>query len=229
FPCVQSRLTHDELADLLYDAWCGGIRFWDTAARYGTYSHVGHALKRVPREQVVVTAKFHEPDAAAARREVERALRELDTPYLDVMLLHEVDSAEEWEERQPALQVLYEARDAGRIRAIGLSTHCIDLLEMVVGDPRLQVIFTNVNHAGIHMDADLRHYLAALQKAYDAGQGVYVHKTLGEGALGATAAAAIQHNLSLPCVHSVCVGLTSREELQVVLQAARQAQPNYPT
>ena len=137
------------------------------------------------------------------------------------MLMHEVDSAHEMEERQGALEALEEARGAGSIRAIGLSTHSIDLLEQAVRDPRLDVLFTNLNHAGIHMDADIKHYLAALEIGHAAGQGIYVHKTLGEGALGAQAASAIAHNLSLSCVDSVCVGMKNREELEIAVQAER--------
>ncbi|HEY4002773.1 MAG TPA: aldo/keto reductase [Candidatus Xenobia bacterium] len=220
FPARQAALPVETLADLLVRGWEAGIRFWDTADRYGTYPHVSAALRRLPRQDVVVATKFHHPTRPEAEAALERALAELDTPYLDIVLMHEVDSLDEWEERQPALRVLHEAKADGRVRAVGLSTHSIDLLEFAAARPELDVLFTNLNHAHVHMDADIKHYLAALRRGAASGQGVYVHKTLGEGALANDVPRAIQHNLSLDCVHSVCVGLCSTEELDATLAAA---------
>ncbi len=221
YPTVQSLMPVEALADLLVDAWEQGIRFWDTALKYDTHRHVAAALKRVPRADVVVATKIRQETHEEAGQALERCFRELDTPYIDIVLMHEVDSVENLAERAPAWQVLKAAKQAGRVRAIGLSTHSIDLLEHAAGLPELDVLFTNLNFAHVHMDADIRHYLAALRRAFAAGQGVYVHKTLGEGALRDQVERAVHHNLSLDCVHAVCVGLKNHIELEETLKAAR--------
>ena len=59
-------------------------------------------------------------------------------------------------------------------------------------------------------------YCAAHQK----GQGIYVHKTLGEGRLANRKEEALRFNLGLPFVHSVCVGLNSERELEEIVSLA---------
>src|SRR2546430_19512 len=54
---AQTALGHDELVDLLVYAYERGITFWDSADQYGSHPHVRDALRRVPRERVVVTTK----------------------------------------------------------------------------------------------------------------------------------------------------------------------------
>ncbi|MCA9792448.1 MAG: aldo/keto reductase, partial [Candidatus Eremiobacteraeota bacterium] len=175
---MQGRQAPQEYAEVLVRAFELGIRFWDTALLYGTHPHVRAALGRVDRRLVVVSSKTHAAQAERARADVGRCLDEMGLERLDIALMHEVDSLEQLEQRQPALAELERLRDQGKIAVVGLSTHSIDVLERVCGDLRYGCVFTNYNLANLHMDASMEDYEKALERAYASGQGVYVHKTL---------------------------------------------------
>jgi aryl-alcohol dehydrogenase-like predicted oxidoreductase len=210
---AQSKLPVDALGSLLVQAHGLGVTFWDTADNYNTHAHVAWALSRLPRHEVVITSKTHDVTAQAARQSLTQTLRELNTDYLDVMLLHEPDSPEEFEERLPALREFHKAKQEGLIRAVGLSTHAILTLEHVAGNPEIEMILTNFNFAEDHMDAGIEHYRKAMQQAHAAGQGVVAMKTLGEGRLADRKQESITYSLSQPFIHSVVVGMMNAAEL----------------
>jgi aryl-alcohol dehydrogenase-like predicted oxidoreductase len=214
---VQARSPLQVYAGVLRRAFELGVTFWDTAARYGTHVHVREALREVPRARVTLASKLLSVSAAEARAGVERALQEMGLERLDVVLMHEVDSLDDLRARRGALLELHRCRAEGLVGAVGLSTHAIEVLERAAGDPEIQVLFTNYNVAGLHMDASMGDYERALQRAFDGGQGVYVHKTLAEGRLAHRLEEALAHNLSRPFVHSVCVGFTSVAEVEQVV------------
>ena len=106
----------------------GGINFLDSAVFYG-HGHseelIGQAIKGYDREKLVLSTKqvagrlTHE----TARETVESCLKRLDTDYIDVFLVHwpnpNVDIAENMEE-------LTKLKDAGLIRAIGVSNYTLE-------------------------------------------------------------------------------------------------------
>ena len=87
------------LADLMQAAYDQGITFWDCADQYGTHPHVKEALKRVPREKVAILTKTHASTEKEARADLDRFRRELDTDYLDILLLHCMTDGD-WPEQQ---------------------------------------------------------------------------------------------------------------------------------
>ena len=209
---MQGRLPPAEVADFLVHAFERGVTWWDTSDDYGSQPHVRAACARVGRSRVQITTKSHAPDAATLRSSLDASLRELGTDYVDIFLLHEVDSPHDLVRRDSAIHALTDLRKEGRARLVGLSTHNIDVLERVAGDARFDVVLTNYNMAGVHMDADHGDYARALQRAFEAGQGVAVMKTLGEGILAPRYSEAVRHNLALDFVHGVLVGVKSLEE-----------------
>lgn len=209
---MQGRLSHDRVADFLEAAFERGVTWWDTSDDYGSQPHVRAACARIGRERVQITTKSHAADEPTLTASLDASLRQLGTDYVDVFLLHEIDSPDELARRASAVDGLGRLRASGRARLVGLSTHSIDVLEMVAGDLRFDVLLTNYNVAGVHMDADPRDYARALRRAFEAGQGVAVMKTLGEGVLAPRYSEAVRHNLALDFVHGVLIGVTSLEE-----------------
>lgn len=204
---AQSKLAVETFGAALVRGFELGVNFWDTSDNYNTHRHIAWALREVGRENVVVTTKTYARNAESARRSVERALADLETDHLDIMLLHEPDSPEELESRWEALLALQEAKREGLVRAVGLSTHAILTLEAVAGMPEIDMILTNFNFANEHMDANIKDYRAAMQQAAASGQGVVAMKTLGEGKLAHRRHEAIPYNLAQPFIHSVVVGM----------------------
>lgn len=222
FDCesAQSKQAVERYGSVLLHAHARGITFWDTSDNYGTHAHVAWALRQVPRAAVQLTSKTYAETADDARRSLERSLGELGTDYLDVFLLHEPDSPEEYAARRGARDALLRAKEEGLIRAFGLSTHAILTLEHVAGDPEIDAILTNFNFAEVHMDAGLPDYTRALEAAHAAGQGVITMKTLGEGKLADRRHEAIPYNLTRPFIHAVVVGMMNEAEIDDTLAIA---------
>lgn len=115
-----------------------GYRHIDTAQMYGNEAEVGKAWRAsgIAREELFITSKLnnpnHEPDAA--RASFEQTLRDLQTDYVDLFLIHwpmpnsyGADYAATW-------RVLEEFYKQGRARAIGLSNFYIEHLEKLIPD-----------------------------------------------------------------------------------------------
>ena len=102
------------------DAIHAGYRLIDTAAVYGNEEAVGRAVRRcgVLREELFLTSKLWVQDAGyeAAKKAIDHSLRNLQTDYLDLYLIHRP-----FGDYYGAWRAMEEAYDAGKIRAIGLS------------------------------------------------------------------------------------------------------------
>ncbi|KAI0545926.1 Aldo/keto reductase [Xylaria curta] len=82
----------DEQEHSVYTALKCGYRHIDTAHNYGTERQVGRGIKRsgVPRDQIFLTTKLwcnsHHPDDVEPA--LDASLRDLDTDYVDLYLMH---------------------------------------------------------------------------------------------------------------------------------------------
>ena len=110
-------LTPDEAETSCVSALQDGYRLIDTANAYVNEKAVGRAMKKsgLQREEIFLETKlwpsfYEQPDA------VDRTLARLDTPYIDLLLIH-----------QPAgnyvagYRLMEKAYKEGKVRAIGLS------------------------------------------------------------------------------------------------------------
>ena len=74
------------------DAVYAGYRLIDTAAVYGNEAAVGRAVHRcgVAREELFLTSKLWVQDAGydAAKKAIDASLKNLQTDYLDLYLIH---------------------------------------------------------------------------------------------------------------------------------------------
>ncbi|MBO1052852.1 MAG: aldo/keto reductase [Dolichospermum sp. DET50] len=67
-----------------------GIRYFDTAASYGSSEiYLGKVLPSY-RSQIFLASKTYEKDRDAVWRELERSLKRLNTDYLDLWQLHSI-------------------------------------------------------------------------------------------------------------------------------------------
>jgi len=162
--CRQALMSKQELADLLLYVFDRGITFWDSAVHYGTHGHVRCALRQVQRDRVSIATKLIVSTAKEAEKGVSAALREINTDYIDMCLLHAVHTRGELERCRGALEKLILLRDKGLIRAVGVSCHGVAALEAARDCPGVEVVWCRINHAGLHMDGPrrLRHIVAAL-------------------------------------------------------------------
>jgi predicted aldo/keto reductase-like oxidoreductase len=202
-----------------------GLTFWDTADGYGSHPHLAKALEYIPREKVVIMTKSQSKTAAAMRADIERFRKELNTDYIDLLMLHAVRE-EDWpEQRAGAMEVVNEYKQKGIVRSRGISCHTLPALRRVHKQDYIDVDLARINPVGAKMDADPATVVEELAKIKAAGKGVIGMKILGEGALRNRVDYALQHALALKYVDCFTIGAESQTELaDLVARIPRAAQ-----
>ena len=208
----QSALGIQGLADLLWAGYDQGIRFNECADSYGTHPHVAEALKRIPREKVIILTKSWKRDAKGVRDDLDRFRKELGTDHLDIVLMHCLTESD-WPKRfQGAMDVLSEAREKGIIRAHGVSCHSIGALRAAAATPWVQVDLARLNPIGAHMDADPETVVSVLWQMRAAGKGIIGMKILGQGDMRRRVDEALKYALSTKVLDAFTIGAESRAE-----------------
>jgi len=227
---LRHHLEPAAAAAILLRGYELGVNFWDTADGYGSHPHVALALSRVDREGVVVNTKTRARTAEDATADVDRFLRELGTDYIDTLLLHNVETVEALDSRASALDALLAARAAGKVRAVGLSTHLGSgaIMDACAARPEIEVVLTSVNRDGLMLkDTTIGEHLPLVERVFDAGKAICLMKTLAQGGLTRTpeeVREAIRFNLGLPYAHSVCVGVNAVSEVEFAVAVASEAE-----
>jgi len=210
---LQSSLPRAEAAALLQTALEAGVTFFDTAELYDTYPLVREVLG----PPAVVATKAYAYTYEGMRGSLVRALRETGRDFIDIFLLHEQESRLTLAGHAEALRCLVEAREAGLVGAVGVSTHAPEVVAAAAEMEEIDVVHPLVNHRGLGLlGGTLEDMLVALEKAGRAGKGIYAMKVLGGGHLAVTpegAAEAFAFARGLAHVQAVAVGVKSRKEL----------------
>mgnify|MGYP001356534913 FL=1 len=111
---------HEQCRQVVKDAISVGYRLIDTAQSYMNQKAVGEAIREsgVAREEIFLTTKIWMQDNSyeKCRKAVDLALSELDTDYIDLLLLHQPMG-----DYYGAWRALEEAYEAGKVRAIGMA------------------------------------------------------------------------------------------------------------
>jgi aryl-alcohol dehydrogenase-like predicted oxidoreductase len=126
---VSPRAADDTLGVLLEH----GVNHIDTAASYGDSE-----LRLAPwlaehRRRFFLATKTGRRDRAGAREEIRRSLDRLGVDSVDLIQLHNLVDAIEWEEalrEGGALEAAVEARDEGLVRFIGVTGHGLPVARM---------------------------------------------------------------------------------------------------
>jgi diketogulonate reductase-like aldo/keto reductase len=120
-----------------------GYRHIDTAALYGNERSVGKAVQDsgIPREEIFLTSKVWNSDIrnGTVKSAFERSLRNLQSGYIDLYLLH-------WpvEGKEEAWKVLENLYDQGLIKAIGVSNFQPHHLEEIRRIARVQPMLNQI-------------------------------------------------------------------------------------
>ncbi|EGO03834.1 hypothetical protein SERLA73DRAFT_175491 [Serpula lacrymans var. lacrymans S7.3] len=124
-----------------------GYRHIDTAAGYQNEKEVGQGLKAsgVPREEIFVTTKLDNPDHRNVAQALETSLSKLDTPYIDLWLMHwpapmtrdgKADKAYDWLDTWKDMEDIHLAHPQ-KLRAIGVSNFSVEYLERLTKSARV--------------------------------------------------------------------------------------------
>lgn len=135
YPNIYSLPSNYQVGALLDQAKSFGINLLDTAPAYGSSEQrLGDLLK--DRHDWVICTKvgeefnsgksFYNFSASHVKKSVERSLINLNTDYLDIVLIHSDGNDMAIIESTDCLKALQELKQAGFIRCIGMSTKSPD-------------------------------------------------------------------------------------------------------
>jgi predicted aldo/keto reductase-like oxidoreductase len=226
-----------EAVRIMHAAIDEGLTFFDNCWDYhdgGSEEVMGEALSMDGRRQkVFLMTKNCERDYEGSKRCLQESLRRLRTDYLDLWQFHEMvyDNDPDWVFEKGGIKAALEAQKEGKVRYIGFTGH---------KDPRIHLKMLNKPYDWATaqmpinvMDAFFRSFQkevvpACLQK----NVGVIGMKSFAGGfprghipsTTKISAEQCRRYALSLP-VSSLCVGITSMEDLKQEIAIARNFQP----
>ncbi len=143
------QVSSAECERCVLDAIGAGYRAIDTAQSYGNEEAVGSAVKKcgVPRNELFLTTKVWISNAGyeKARASIEKSLRNLQTEYIDLLLIHQP-----FGDYYGAYRAMEEAYREGKLRAVGVSNfypdRLIDLCQFTEVTPAVNQVETHVFH-----------------------------------------------------------------------------------
>lgn len=210
---LQAKLSLEEGVSVIKAAFDMGINFIDTAELYGTYDYIRKAVKG-RRENIVISTKCYAYTREGAEKSLKKALKELNTDYIDIFSLHEQESEYTLKGHQEAMEYFIKAKEKGYIRSLGISTHAIAAVKASLKYKEIEVLHPILNMKGLGIiDGNVDEMLDAVAKAHKAGKGIYSMKPLGGGNLIRESAKCFDFVLSNNNLHSIAVGMQSIEEV----------------
>lgn len=217
----QLSLPVEEGAKIIAYALEHGINFLDTAQYYRTYPYISSALKMGSFEDVVICSKSLCEDYDGMMDAVLEARKALDREVIDIFLMHEVRSGQ-LSLRQGAWKALKDAKKEGLVRAIGLSTHHVDITKAAASMEELDVVFPLINYAGLGIRkgdsfSTKEEMLEAISQCHAAGKGVFSMKAFGGGSLTGHYQEALDYVFSKPEIDSVMIGFGKISEVDDLL------------
>lgn len=240
----QRDLSIEEGSGLIVRAWRSGINFFDTAQYYETYRYLRPALDQI-REDIrqaredgsvdcdaadfpVICSKTLAADHDEAAAAVRECLEELGLKQIDIFLLHEIRGVRDFEARAGAWSALQEARAAGLVKAIGISTHHADACARMAKTPACDAVFAliNKNAMGIRtIDPDGNDRAASREEMEAAitacsfgGKGVFTMKAFGGGNLISDYRACLDYASAIPGNGAVMIGMGSAGEIDAAVR-----------
>lgn len=182
----QTRLGMENFVKMAHHAYEKGIRFFDMADGYGSMPYVGEAVKTLPRDKVTLLSKIWTHPDGSDRNEpvkniIDRFLKETGVEYFDILLMHCMTEGSWDKTRTHYIEGLSRAKEAGIVKAVGVSCHNWDALVTASESPWVDVIMARINPFGTHMDNAPEKVCELLGKAHRNGKGIVGMKIFGEG------------------------------------------------
>ena len=230
-------LSQEDRVALVRYAYDRGLRYFDTAGNYmESQAILGEALKD-RRRQVCLVTKVETTKPEEVRKAVERSLKEMQTDYLDVLLIHGTPGLQQMSVEQ-AMKIhaeLVKLRGEKIARFLGFSAHgYFDKALALINSGGFDLCMLSYgyiprgyNQVWTPRMTKLRD--ACVARAHESGMGIVAMKVIGGGWLGAWSghivpgfdkqrlkqlpAAAIRHVLQDSRVHMLAIGMRLKEEI----------------
>ena len=147
----------DHASSVVRAAYDSGVNFFDTAEAYGTQPAVGKGLAGLDRGSYVISTKYpfftdeSRADPKAVEVMLDRALRELNTDYVDICHLHGVLPQDYARAKEYFYPELLRQRDKGKLRFVGISERFEEDFEHEMAQAALEDDLFDVMMLGYNM------------------------------------------------------------------------------
>jgi len=227
----------DESIRIIRNGIDEGINFLDNCWDYNdgeSEIRMGRALRDGYRQKAFLMTKIDGRNKAAAAAQLDESLRRLQTDRIDLLQFHEVIRDSDPDRifaKGGAMEVVLEARKAGKIRFIGFTGHKSPDIHLKMLATAAQNGFTfdavqmPLNIMDAHFNSFQKKVLPVLTKD---GVGVLAMKPMGDhfilGSKTVSAVECLHYSMNLP-TSVVITGCDSLPILQQALDAARSFRP----
>ncbi len=229
---IQRELGQEQFTKLVRHAYERGIRFFESAAAYtGMHAMLASALKGLPRDSYRLMTKYRLREAEDPQATIDRLRKELNSDYLDILLMHCVRTPN-WAEQFKRLRDGFsEAKQKKIILAHGASCHgLLPLRAFPENTNWLDVALLRINHQGTRMDTlkqfdtndlgDVNEVVGHIKAIHAKGTGVLGMKIMGEGQFVTPEQrdASVKTVMNLGTVDAVTIGYKSTAEIDEAIE-----------
>ncbi|MGL4911059.1 MAG: aldo/keto reductase [Romboutsia sp.] len=218
------RITQEDTNNVISELEKQGINFIDTARGYTiSEEYIGNSLEG-RRDKFFIATKSMSRGYEEMKADIEVSLKNIKTDYIDLYQIHNLKS-EEYEtifNEDMAYRALLEAKQEGKIKHIGITSHSLETMENAVEDDKFETIQFPYNIVEDQADEVFR-------KAHERGIGIIVMKPLAGGALD-DANLAIKYILSKDYIDVAIPGMDSIDQVRqniLVLEDTKLTEEDY--
>lgn len=162
------RPQEEKAVEIIKHALDLGINLIDTSVGYGNSEE--RICKAIVgrREEITLITKSWLTNKNEAMMHLEMSLKNLNTKYVDVWELHNISTTERYQailSEEGSLEALKEARENGKTKFIGISSHNIEIMKLALESEIFDVILFPFNF----VNDEAANILVPLAKKHDIG------------------------------------------------------------
>lgn len=213
------RIDAEGTKALVHSMMEQGVNYIDTARAYTvSEEYLGYALEGV-REHFVLATKARATTREEMHADIDRSLRNLRTDYIDLYQCHNPSAGALEEIIAPggALEALLEAKQAGKIGHIGVTTHSVEIFARLLEMPWVETIMFPYNIVENQAQE-------LIDRCSEKNVGFICMKPLAGGAIE-DGRLALRYVASNQAVTEIIPGMADEQELRQNLQAINDVSP----
>ena len=199
------RISQEDTNKVINELRKNNINFIDTARGYTiSEEYIGNAIQNDKNNWIIAT-KSMTRTYEGMKTDIQISLNNLKRDYVDLYQIHNL-KLEEWDNIfEEAYRALLEAKDSGRIKHIGITSHSLDVIEKAIESDKFETIQFPYNIVENQADE-------IFKRAHEKNIGVIVMKPLAGGAIR-DGKLAIKYILSKDYIDVAIPGMDSVEQV----------------
>lgn len=227
--------TNEEAYQLLNFALDNGLYYWDTAWVYENKNlgitseeRLGEVVK-TRRNEIFLSTKVQSRDPDEAMRQVEMSLKRLQTDHVDMLKIHDIQSADmaRLSEKGSLIDVISKLKEQGITRFIGYSGHTeAEAMKFMADKGVFDSMLMAMNHWNMATNPQKRQELA-IPAAKSQGMGVMLMKVIRprETVKELDPKDLVRYALSLDGPSGIVLGMDSIDVVKSNLEILRNFKP----